>query len=142
MRDIGIRIQRYRLQRYAKPGSTGDRARMVLTFALAGWVIYAVFLSGHSLVRIAALEHKRGTTEKRLTDVQGEVKRAEQDLAQSDDPAVVERVLRERHNFAHEGEVLYVIQKDGNVARGGRPGPPVGSGVPAGAASDSSAVSH
>lgn len=115
MRDIGIRIQRYRLQRYRPPETIGERARLGLAVALAAWMIWALFLSDHSAVRLLGLEHKKTSTEKQLAEVEHEVARGTGDLEVSGDAAVAERILRERHNFAHEGELLYVIQSDGSV---------------------------
>jgi hypothetical protein len=115
MRNIGIRIQRYKLQRYRPPETISERARLGLALALAGWVIWALFLSDHSAVRLLGLTHKRDRTDKELTFVQGQVERGEAEVRTVDDPAVIERILRERHNFAHEGELLYVIQADGTV---------------------------
>jgi hypothetical protein len=115
--NIGIRIQRYRLQRYRAPESLSERARLVLTLALAGWAIWALFLSDHSAVRLWRLEARRSSSEKTLAATQAQVNRAKADLKASDDPDVEARVLRERHNFAREGEILYVIQgEDGAVS--------------------------
>ncbi len=115
MRDIGIRIQRYKLRRYGKPETIGEKARLGLAVALAGWLIWALFLSDHSAVRLLALENRQKTTEGRLAEVASEVKRGTAELEAADDPAVAERILRERHNFARDGELLYIIQADGSV---------------------------
>ena len=115
MRNIGIRIQRYRLQRYRAPETISERARLGLAVALAGWLIWALFVSDHSAVRLLGLDHKRDRTQKQVALVGREVKRGEEEVRAVDDPAVIERILRERHNFAHEGELLYVIQGDGSV---------------------------
>jgi cell division protein FtsB len=117
MRDIGIRIQRYKLRRYGRPETMGDKARLGLAVALAGWLIWALFVSDHSAVRLLALENRQKSAEGRLSEVTAEVKRGTAELEAADDPAVAERILRERHNFAHEGELLYVIQPDGSVRR-------------------------
>jgi cell division protein FtsB len=115
VRNIGIRIQRYKLRRYRAPESISERARLGLAVALAGWVIWALFVSDHSAVRLLALDHRKDTTERRLAAVSEEVKRGIEEVRTVNDPAVIERILRERHNFAREGELLYVIQADGSV---------------------------
>ena len=117
MRDIGIRIQRYRLSRYAPPAKLSERARLWLTFGLAAWGIWALFLSDHSAVRLVGLSHREQATNAKLASTQGTVKRLEQDLASANDPAVQERILRERHNFARPDERLYVIESNGQVRR-------------------------
>jgi cell division protein FtsB len=115
MRDIGIRIQRYRLSRYAPPETMSERARLWLTLGLAGWLIWALFLSDHSAVRLLGLANREAKTNAQLAATQKTVNRLELDLKSADDPAVAERILRERHNFARPGELLYVIQTDGQV---------------------------
>ena len=115
MRDIGIRIQRYKLSRYAPPEKISERARLWLTLGLAGWLIWALFLSDHSAVRLMALANREAKTNAQLASTQRQVRRLEQDLRSANDPAVAERILRERHNFARPGELLYVIQSDGQV---------------------------
>jgi cell division protein FtsB len=117
MRDIGIRIQRYKLSRYRPPGAVSERARLFITLGLAAWLIWALFLSDHSVVRLLALNGKKADTEARLKAAQASVAKLETDLRLADDPAVGERVLRDRHNFAKEGERLYVMPHvDGSTA--------------------------
>ncbi len=115
MRDIGIRIQRYRLRRYQPPETLGEKARLGLAIALAGWAIWALFLSDHSAVRLIGLEHKKQATETKLASVERAVAMSEEELASADDPLVAERILRKLHNFARPGELLYIIQPDGSV---------------------------
>ena len=117
MRDIGIRIQRYKLSRYAPPETLSERSRLWLTLGLAGWLIWALFLSDHSAVKLMGLGNREAKTNAQLASTQKAVRRLEQDLKSADDPAVAERILRERHNFARPGELLYVIQADGQVRR-------------------------
>ena len=115
MRDIGIRIQRYRLRRYQAPETIGEKARLGLAIALALWGIWALFVSDHSAVRLMGLERKQKVTEAKLAAVERAVAISEEELAAAGDPRVAERVLRKLHNFAREGEILYVIQPDGAV---------------------------
>ena len=115
MRDIGIRIQRYKLSRYRPPDSLSERARLLLTLGLAGWAIWALFLSDHSAVRLLALGGKKHALEQQLAARTMDVNKRAKELRVADDPAEVERVLHERHNFAKDGERLYRIQSDGSV---------------------------
>lgn len=124
MRDIGIRIQSYRLRRYRPPETVGEKARLGLAVALAAWLIWALFVSDHSAVRLAGLEHKKRAAEANLADVTQDVERNRRDLKSAGDPEVAERTLHERHNFAREGELLYVIQADGSVQAPPRPAAP------------------
>ena len=127
MRDIGIRIQGYKLRRYRPPETIGERARLGLAVALAAWLIWALFLSDHSAVRLMGLEHKEKVGEARLAEVQADVARSKQDLKAADDPEVARRILHERHNFARADELLYVIQSDGSVQAPPRPLAPADS---------------
>ena len=115
MRDIGIRIQSYKLRRYRPPETVGEKARLGLAVVLAAWLIWALFLSDHSAVRLAGLEHKKHSAAANLEDVQRDVERNRRELKSAGDPEVAERTLHERHNFAREDELLYVIQADGSV---------------------------
>jgi len=116
MRDIGIRIQRYKLSRYRPPDSLSERARLWLTLGLALWLIWAVFLSDHSAMRLLALGHKKAVTEDQLAATQKLVKGKEKELRSASDPAVGAQVLRERHNFAMPHERNYRLATDGSVA--------------------------
>jgi hypothetical protein len=115
MRDIGIRIQRYKLSRYRPPDSLSERARLGLTLGLAGWAIWALFLSDHSAVRLMGLGGKKHTLEQQLAATSQDVARRAHELRVADDPREAERVLRERHNFAYPGERLYRIEADGTM---------------------------
>ena len=115
MRDIGIRIQRYKLSRYRPPDSLSDRARMGLTLGLAAWAIWALFLSDHSAVRLMGLGQKKHNLEQQLASTSQDVTRRARSLRVADDPDEAARVLRERHNFAAPGERLYRIEKDGSI---------------------------
>ena len=115
MRDIGIRIQRYKLSRYRPPDSLSDRARMGLTLGLAAWAIWALFLSDHSAVRLIGLGQKKHTLEQQLASTSKSVDRRARDLRVADDPEEAARVLRERHNFALPGERIYRIEPDGTM---------------------------
>ena len=115
MRDIGIRIQRYKLSRYRPPDALSERSRLWLTLGLAAWLIWALFLSDHGAVRLIGLGHKKAATEEKLAATLATVKTAEKDLRAANDPEVGARVLRERHNFAAPGERLYRLGADGSM---------------------------
>jgi cell division protein FtsB len=117
MRDIGIRIQRYKLSRYRPADLLSERSRLLLTLGLAGWLIWALFVSDHSVVRLMALNAKKAKAEAELAATQAQVAKLEGDLKSANDPDVGERVLRDRHNFAKDGEVLYVMP--GGAGTGG-----------------------
>ena len=115
MRDIGIRIQRYKLSRYRPPDSISDRARLFLTLGLAGWAIWALFLSDHSALRLMGLGAKKKGLEQQYASTSTAVRKRAQELRVADDPQEAARILRERHNFALPGERIYRIEADGRV---------------------------
>jgi cell division protein FtsB len=111
MRDIGARIQRYRLSRYAAPE---DRVRRSLRWAwlfAALWLVWVGFVSEHNFVRLWQLtrEHQRSSAELRRLDA--EVARLD---AQQRDPAaqrlLAEHALREKSGMAKPGEIIYSIR--------------------------------
>jgi cell division protein FtsB len=113
MRDIGTRIQRYRLSRYAPPE---DRVRRGLRWAwLIGalWLAWIGFLSEHNLVRLRQLSGEHQRSEARLRQLNSEVARLD---AQHRDPAarraLAEHALRERSGMARPGEIIYQIRPE------------------------------
>ena len=114
MRDIGARIQRYRLSRYAMPE---DRVRRGLRWAwLAGalWLIWIGFVSEHNLLRLRQLSRERQRSEASLQRLNSEVARLN---AQHRDPAaqraLAEHALREKSGMAKPGEIIYQVRPDG-----------------------------
>jgi cell division protein FtsB len=112
MSDIGSRIQRYRLSRYADPNHRGRRLlmRWILP-ALGLWIIYAGLLSEHSLWRLWRLERSQRETARQLQATRLEADRLNREL---DDPGerreLQEHVLRERNGYAKPGEIIYRIE--------------------------------
>ena len=113
MRDIGNRIKRYRLSRYAAPEQRPTRKFRWAYPLFALWVLYVGVLSEHSMLRIwqMARENQRATSQ--LDSLQVEVERLDRELR---DPkakrARGERVLRERVRYARPGEIVYTIEDD------------------------------
>jgi len=119
MRDIGARIQRYRLSRYGSPAAPIlRRLRWALPF-LGLWLAYATLFSEHSLLRVWRLGGESGRTQADLDRTRGEIERLE---AQMKDPAVRrrqgERLLREQSGFARPGEIIYRIPASGTDSLG------------------------
>jgi cell division protein FtsB len=118
MRDIGTRIQRYRLSRYAQPE---DRVRRGLRWAwLLGalWLVWVGFVSEHNFVRLQQLSHERQRSEEGLKQLNREVARLD---AQQRDPAaqrlLAEHALREKSGMARPGEIIYQIRPGGPEKR-------------------------
>jgi cell division protein FtsB len=113
MRDIGSRIGRYRLTRYARPSHRRPPWLGWLLAALALWLVWATAVSDHSLFRIWSLRRERAATEKALADAQREQARLD---AEAGGPQakrlMAERRLREESGMAKPGEIVYRIRGD------------------------------
>ena len=112
MSDIGSRIQRYRLSRYADPHSHGRRRLLRWLLPAFGlWILYAGVISEHSLWRLWRLEQSQRDTARQLQATRLEVERLNRQL---DDPGerreLQEHVLRERNGYAKPGEIVYRIE--------------------------------
>ena len=114
MRDIGGRIRRYRLARYAPTGGPWRRRlRWALMIAFL-WLVWAAFLSEHSFYRTWQLDRENTRTRRELETLRAEVERLD---GESRDPATAqreaERKLRERDGLAKPGEIIYMVQPRG-----------------------------
>ena len=109
MRDIGARIGRYRLSRYAPPEDRVRRRLRWVWLAAGFWLIWVGFGSEHNFVRLWQLSHARRSSAAELKRLNGEIARRD---AQLNDPAeqreLAERALR-RTGMARPGEILYRI---------------------------------
>ena len=107
MRDIGARIERYRLSRYGRVGGATFRWAWPLLFA---WLVYAAFLGQHSLLRIWLMGNEQRSVQGELADTRIKLEEAEHVLH---DKAMLrdrgEHVLRERNGFARPSEKVYRI---------------------------------
>jgi cell division protein FtsB len=108
MRDIGTRIQRYRLSRYAQPL---DRVQRRLRWAwVAGglWLLYVGVLSEHSFYRLLKLRQENARGHVELQRTRAEIERLAREAG---DPAAVrlnaERQLREKVQMAKKNEIIY-----------------------------------
>ena len=115
MRDIGARIQRYRLTRYGRAGGATFRWAWPVLFL---WLIYATLLGEHSLLRIWRMGGESGRLQRELTATRGELDRLEKQLQDpSERKRIGEHTLRERNGFAKPGEILYRIPAADSAGR-------------------------
>jgi len=114
MRDIGVRIRRYRLGRYAPAGDPLRGRLRWLWVVGALWMVWAGLLSEHSLFRIWRLDRENAAARRDLERLQAEVARLDGELR---DPAAgrlrAERWLRERDGMAKPREIVYRIHPRG-----------------------------
>jgi len=115
MRDIGRRIQRYRLARYA-PHRRLSAPRWVW-IALAIWVMWAGFVSDHSFYQLWRLERASAREHANLERTRLELQRLDR---QTNDPRArlseAERHLREDDGWSRPNEIIYRID-DGTSPR-------------------------
>ena len=110
MRDIGQRIQRYRLTRFG-PRSSSLFRRLAWVWPILGlWGVYALFLGEHSVIRIWRLSQENRRMRAELASTQKELARIE---GKMNDPQVMrdraEHALRERNGYARRDEIIYRI---------------------------------
>ncbi len=111
MRDISRRLKRYRLSRYAPPDDPVRRHFKWIWLVGAAWVIYAGFISDHSMYRIWKLEQLQRRDTAELVVARRERLQMEEE---SRDPAAqrmrAEQALREKNGMAAPGEIIYQIR--------------------------------
>jgi cell division protein FtsB len=110
MRDIGRRIQRYRLSRYGTPRGTLARPPRWVWIAAVLWLGWVGFVSEHSLYRIWRMSAENARAQRQLEEARREVARFDQEAR---DPKTklrdAERALR-HEGFARHGEIIYRIE--------------------------------
>jgi cell division protein FtsB len=111
MRDIGERIQRYRLTRFG-PRNASLLRRLAWAWPILGiWGAYVLLLGEHSLVRIWRLSNENQRMRAELISTRKELNRLE---GRINDPQMMrdraEQILRERSGYAKRDEIIYRYQ--------------------------------
>ena len=111
MRDIGNRIRRYRLARYATPD---DPIRRKLRWAwvfVASWLAWVGLISDHSFLQLWRLGRENAKAQVELEQVRRATREIE---ARVRDPKAIrslaEHELREKSGMARPTEIIYRIQ--------------------------------
>jgi len=107
MRDIGNRIRRYRLSRYAAP-SDPIRRRLHWAWLVAlAWCAWVGLLSDHSFFRLWRLRQEEHRTQAEVVRTRAEIRAIEQDA--HDPRSKLERAERELRSagMARPGEIIY-----------------------------------
>jgi cell division protein FtsB len=113
MRDIGSRIKRYRLSRYAAPEDRVRRRLRWVWVLAALWVIWIGAVSDHSLLRIWILSQQNAQVQHQLASARTDIDRVDRDLHDARSARIrAEKELREKHGMAREGEIVYRIRDD------------------------------
>jgi hypothetical protein len=113
MRDVGVRIARQKLLRYRMPEPRGKRWWRWLVLGVAAWAVWALLVSDHSVARLLRLESERSRLSGELERSKRELGRVEKRVpSATPSPEEAERLLRERHAYARDGEWVYIIGED------------------------------
>lgn len=111
MRDIGHRIRRYRLSRYAPPSDLVRHRVPWFWLVAAGWIVWAGFLSDHSVYRIWRLQRENARAVAELERVRREIQGLDEERV---DPGArrerAEHLLREDGGMAKPDEIVYQIR--------------------------------
>jgi hypothetical protein len=118
MKDIGVRLARQRLLRYRVPKPEAARWRGWVMLGVAAWGLWALFLSDHSVLKLLKLKSDRDRLSMQASEAQLAYEDAKERVPDEKlTDAQAERILRERHNYARDGEIVYVIGQDTTRAR-------------------------
>ncbi len=111
MRDIGERLHRRRLLRYAPPDSPARRGFRWVAVVLVSWLVWAGLISDHSFYRIWRLSRENRRVSLEVEQLTSELQRLE---AEARDPRArrerAEHALREKTGMAKPGEIIYRIR--------------------------------
>ena len=114
MRDIGRRIQRYRLSRYAQ----AERRRIPnwAWLALGAWILWAGLVSDHSFVQLLRVERLSHHERERLAETQASLANANE-LARNPEARKLEaeKRLREDEGWSRTEEIIFRIDDKGTV---------------------------
>mgnify|MGYP001489586831 CR=1 FL=1 len=113
MRDIGRRIKRYRLSRYAPPEDRVHRGLRWVWVLAALWLVWIGVISDHSLWRIWRLSLENTGAHRQVAEARGELERIDRDLRDTRSARdLAEKELREKHGMAGPGEIIYRVRGD------------------------------
>lgn len=117
MRDIGRRIRKYRLSRYAVEQNPVRRGIRWVWIGLAAWLLWAGLISEHSFYRLWRAGRELKAAQSDLARSRGQIQSLEAELR---DPRAradqAERAIRER-GMARPGEIIYREDAKGPAVR-------------------------
>lgn len=117
MRDIGSRIRRYRLSRYAVPNDPIRRRLHWAWLVAIAWCAWVGFLSDHSFFRLWRLRQEHQRTRLELVRTRAEILANERDAR--DPRSKLERAERELRGagMARPGEIIYRMSGGDSTSR-------------------------
>ena len=99
------------------PRQKKKRNRKVLFYF--GAVLLLVLIVSMASINIFQLEREKANLEKRNAELTKELDEKESELANSDDPEYVEKLVREKLHMVYPGEILY-LKKDEDADADGK----------------------
>ncbi len=79
---------------------------------IAGAILLLAIVIGIASINVIKLEREKMGLEKRNAELKQELEEKESELANSDDPEYIEKLVREKLHMVYPGEILY-LKKDG-----------------------------
>ena len=108
MRDIGRRIQRYRLARYAP--AQGAHVPKWAWLALGAWILWAGLVSDHSFYQLWRMERISAREHDRLQETQNSLRHLDRQARDGTErKRIAEKLLREQEGWSRPGEIIYRI---------------------------------
>lgn len=114
MRSAGVRVTREKLLRFTKPEpEKGLWARRLAFVGVAAWVGWVLFFSDHSLYKLLNMQQEKAQLDRRYQRTEAALARARKE-SPGPNPTLEEkeRLLREVHVYAREGEIVYIFGND------------------------------
>ena len=114
MRDIGRRIQRHRLSRYAH--AQRPRLPRWIWLALGAWILWAGFATNHSFMQLWRVERISHHDHERLEETRASLAVSNQ-LARDPNARKLEaeKHLREDEGWSRDDEIIFRIDDKGAV---------------------------
>ena len=114
MRSAGVRVTREKLLRFTKPEPRkGVLVRRLALLGALAWVGWVLFFSDHSLYQLLNMQEEKAQLGRNLQMTEAALARARRE-SPGPNPTVQEkeRLLREVHVYAREGEIVYIFGSD------------------------------
>ena len=114
MRNAGVRVTREKLLRFTKPDpQKGLWVQRLVVVAGVAWVGWVLFFSDHSVYRLLNMQQQKAQLHQKYQRIEVALARARKE-SPGPNPTLAEkeRLLREVHVYAREGEIVYIFGND------------------------------
>ena len=114
MRSAGVRLTREKLLRFTKPEpQKGLWVPRLIFVGVVAWIGWVLFFSDHSLYTLLNMQQEKAQLARKYQRTEAALARARKELP-GPNPTLEERerLLREVHVYAREGEIVYIFGND------------------------------